>query len=257
MRKWFALMIGLGVILGVFSREIALMAEVYLGKPQTHVIQKGESLSKLALHYYGNADYWRELALINMAPDPDLIWVGEEILIPDKAAVEQIHRAKTLSVVKNLVIKQELALNESPRGEPPALTQKAPAEETPSEVTVRESEPPASPFQTVPRPPAESEASDFYWVWWVAALLIIGGVVGMYWLRRRQTTPEAVPAPGNNAPADQFRAAAAARQARAKSWDTARNPAVIRQPAQREPANGADRKETDRERRREPASLEQ
>ena len=83
MKKLFMLFIGLGILLGVFSKEVTLMAEVYLGEATTHKVQKGESLSKIAYKYYGNAYLWRELSLVNMAPNPDLILPGQKIVLPE------------------------------------------------------------------------------------------------------------------------------------------------------------------------------
>lgn len=49
-----------------------------------HVVQRGDTLYKLARMYYGNQRYWRQIWQANLAkvPDPNKIQVGTELLIP-------------------------------------------------------------------------------------------------------------------------------------------------------------------------------
>lgn len=68
-----------------------------------HQVLQGEYLSKISLQYYGTAKYWHELALINRAPDSDMVFPGETVLIPSKAVMEKLHRAHSLSRVNTLV----------------------------------------------------------------------------------------------------------------------------------------------------------
>ena len=51
-----------------------------------HVVQKGESLSLIAKHYYGDIHKWKQLYEANKAvigDNPDLIKPGQELVIPD------------------------------------------------------------------------------------------------------------------------------------------------------------------------------
>ena len=78
-----------------------------LEQPTVHQIQEGEWLSKIAQEYYGDASYWRELKLINRAPDGDSIYPGEEIVVPSFAVVERIRHTRRLSEVNQLVREQQ------------------------------------------------------------------------------------------------------------------------------------------------------
>ena len=50
----------------------------------TYVVQAGDSLSAIALKYYGDAKRWTEIWEANKdkVPDPNLIAVGQELRIP-------------------------------------------------------------------------------------------------------------------------------------------------------------------------------
>jgi nucleoid-associated protein YgaU len=52
---------------------------------RTHTVVSGESLSKIAKHYYGNASKWRVIYEANQdkIKNPDLIHPGQEFIIPD------------------------------------------------------------------------------------------------------------------------------------------------------------------------------
>lgn len=52
---------------------------------RTHTVTSGESLSKIAKHYYGNASKWRVIFEANKdrIKNPDLIHPGQEFVIPD------------------------------------------------------------------------------------------------------------------------------------------------------------------------------
>ena len=51
---------------------------------QTYVVKKGDSLSKIAQHHYGNASEWRKIFEANrdQIEDPDLIQPGQMLKIP-------------------------------------------------------------------------------------------------------------------------------------------------------------------------------
>jgi nucleoid-associated protein YgaU len=52
---------------------------------RTHTIAKGESLSKIAKKYYGDAKQWRKIYEANKdtIKNPDLIFPGQVIKVPD------------------------------------------------------------------------------------------------------------------------------------------------------------------------------
>jgi hypothetical protein len=81
----------------------------FVQEPTVHQVSAGDYLSKISLHYYGTAKYWHELALINRAPDSDMVFPGESVLIPSKAVIEKLHRAHSISRVNTLVeVEKEL-----------------------------------------------------------------------------------------------------------------------------------------------------
>jgi nucleoid-associated protein YgaU len=51
---------------------------------QTYTVVKGDSLSKIAKRYYGDAQQWRKIYEANKAEikDPDLIYPGQTFRIP-------------------------------------------------------------------------------------------------------------------------------------------------------------------------------
>lgn len=53
--------------------------------PRTYVVQKGDSLSKIATTFYGNAKSWRVIFEANRdrIKDPDMIQPGWKLTIPD------------------------------------------------------------------------------------------------------------------------------------------------------------------------------
>ena len=50
----------------------------------TYVVVKGDSLSKIAMGQYGNAQKWRRIYEANrdLIKDPDLIYPGQQLRIP-------------------------------------------------------------------------------------------------------------------------------------------------------------------------------
>jgi nucleoid-associated protein YgaU len=57
--------------------------------PETpiHVVAKGDNLSKIAKHYYGNANEWQRIFEANrdVLKDPDKIFPGQKLKIPPKS----------------------------------------------------------------------------------------------------------------------------------------------------------------------------
>ncbi|MGA8278380.1 MAG: LysM peptidoglycan-binding domain-containing protein [Rhodanobacteraceae bacterium] len=54
---------------------------------QTYTVVKGDTLSKIAKHFYGNANRWREIFDANRdrISNPDLIQPGQSLKIPSAA----------------------------------------------------------------------------------------------------------------------------------------------------------------------------
>lgn len=104
MKKMLIILAILGLVIALTGSDAILWCKrMLLNEPTIHTVDAGDYLSKVALKYYGNAKYWRELALINRAPDSDLIFPGEDIFIPNKEVIEQLYRARSLSRVNSLV----------------------------------------------------------------------------------------------------------------------------------------------------------
>ncbi|MBX3700465.1 MAG: LysM peptidoglycan-binding domain-containing protein [Dokdonella sp.] len=55
---------------------------------QTYTVVKGDTLSKIAKHFYGNANRWREIFEANrdQLSNPDLIKPGQVLAIPADSA---------------------------------------------------------------------------------------------------------------------------------------------------------------------------
>ncbi len=108
MKKLFVILLIIVVLVVGFKTDVFLYAKrLFQAEPTTHLIQEGEYLSMIAQKYYGNADYWRELALINRAPNSDAVFPGEEIVIPNLEVIKKIRQTRWLSRVNGLVKNQE------------------------------------------------------------------------------------------------------------------------------------------------------
>lgn len=66
---------------------------------RVHVIRKGETLSGIAKKYLGHVSAYEELARVNGIEDPDRIYAGARLLIPDAVRNEQ----KTARVVESRI----------------------------------------------------------------------------------------------------------------------------------------------------------
>jgi len=53
--------------------------------PRTYTVAKGDTLSKIAKHHYGDANKWRKIfeANTDILKDPDRIFPGQVLKIPD------------------------------------------------------------------------------------------------------------------------------------------------------------------------------
>jgi hypothetical protein len=164
-----------------------------LEQPATHEIQSGDWLSKLAQEYYGDASYWRELALINRAPDGDLIFPGEKVIVPSFAAIQEIRRSRSLSTVNELVGEQEaiLAGRVDRAPEPLAEMQSTKPTKDAQELSSTEMDKPAMPLPSEKQQGTNGEAASFFLstpvvtgVVILAAVLVIG--IFMYTRKKKR-----------------------------------------------------------------------
>ncbi len=156
MKKIFIIFIVMTLIILSFSHDQFLWCKkLMFGEPASYTIQKGEYLSQIAQKYYGDPDYWRELALINRAPNSNLVFPGEKIIVPSKEVIEKVRKTRWLSRV-----------NEYINGEEEILAQATIPKSTVMAVeTVPE---PVKPVQT-------NQSSTFYLT--LAAVAIIGIII--------------------------------------------------------------------------------
>jgi len=52
----------------------------------TYIVKQGDSLSRIALRELGDESLWKELAALNQLADPDKIYIGQPIKLPDSTA---------------------------------------------------------------------------------------------------------------------------------------------------------------------------
>jgi len=109
------------LIAGYSYDKFAWCKKLITGEPTTHVIQKGESFSKIAKQYYGNKTYWRELALINRSPNSDLVFPGETIVIPSLNTIKEIRRTRWMTKVNSFMQGEQDILAQLNRGEASTL----------------------------------------------------------------------------------------------------------------------------------------
>jgi hypothetical protein len=113
------LMLSVFFMVGIFvlasQGELLWSSRLLLDESRVHKVQKGESLSLLAKRYYGDPQRWRELALLNRAPNPNLVLPGEEVLVPAVGSINEMSRVKTITKFNSLANEQErLAVVETP-----------------------------------------------------------------------------------------------------------------------------------------------
>lgn len=113
------LMLSLFFMVGIFALasqgELLWSSRLLLDESRVHKVQKGESLSLLAKRYYGDPQRWRELALLNRAPNPNLVLPGEDVLVPAVGSINEMSRVKTITKFNSLANEQErLAVAETP-----------------------------------------------------------------------------------------------------------------------------------------------
>lgn len=187
------------VLLLVMAHDNLLMSRLrWLESPQVHHVQKGESLSKLAKEHYGDTDYWRELALVNRAPNPNHIEPDEKILLPAANVMQELRKARTISSVNSLVDQQQIAAKASPdngsysRSEPSVVSTGNPNAAPVAGVDSPPAGSPSAPVQETTRPqplasqPRPESSGGLSWFWLILGLVLIGGVIAFVLYRRRQ-----------------------------------------------------------------------
>lgn len=201
------LMLSVFFMVGIFvlasQGELLWSSRLLLDEARIHKIQKNESLSLLAKRYYGDASRWRELALVNRAPNPNLVLPGEEILVPAVGPINELRQARTITQVASVVGEQErLAVAETQEAARQFTNEPAPITTSPEPATnaMTESTPEATePMMTGAEPEVEpaltneiEESSGFPWFWLVVALVLVGGVFAFMAYRRRSAKSEPV-----------------------------------------------------------------
>jgi len=193
MKKFFlTLLFTCGFFLLISQNEMLWSKRRFLDEPRVHKVQKGESLSQLAKQHYGSPKRWRELALVNRAPKPNHLEVGEEILLPSATVINELRRSRTITRVNTLVGEQEGAsaaktpeMTQQPA--PANLTEPTPPAETPAADPENNNlVPETTPETIVPPQDAPAEASAFPWFWLAIGVMLIAGVAGFIWYRRQQ-----------------------------------------------------------------------
>lgn len=194
MKKFFlTLFLTGGIFLLLSHNEVSWSKRRFLDEPQVHKVRKGESLSKLAKQHYGSTKRWRELALVNRAPKPNHLEVGEEIILPSAEVINELRRSRTITRVNTLVGEQESAAtvktseSSTPAPTPapvtePTATTATPATNPESNGLVPQTTPESI---TTPEAVATGEAS-FPWFWLAIGVIMIAGAAGFVWYRRQQ-----------------------------------------------------------------------
>jgi hypothetical protein len=155
----FGIILVMALVLTLVPDARLWCERTFLNSPQVHKIETGDYLSKISQRYYGTAKYWQELALINRAPNSNLVFPGEEVFIPSLEVVEQLHRARSLSKVNQLMNDEEqlYAHAAAPKKPEPAVS-----ETTAAELAATQPDTAAAgtlaPVATKTSPPAASKA---------------------------------------------------------------------------------------------------
>ena len=220
MKKFFLTLFLTAIMFVLLSHGEPLWSKLsFLDDPQLHKVQKGEYLSKLAKQHYGDAQRWRELALVNRVPNPDHLQAGEEILLPSATVISELHRSRTLTRVNALVEDQKTfaagSATESPRstvtekremtnGTGADVPAEAPVAKIKEEGKLTESK---SSDDFIPIPGTATENSGFPWFWLAIGLIVVAGVGGFVWYRQKQAREAASESEAvrTNHPLDKYR----------------------------------------------------
>jgi len=186
------------LVIGYAHDQFAWCKKLIFGEPTTHTIQKGEYLSEIAKKYYGRADYWRELALVNRSPNCDLIFPGEEIVIPSLNVIKEIRKTRWLSKVNAYMKNEEDIIARLNRGEEPVLAETT-TETTPEMTAKTETTPEPNPIVTSTEQeqlPAETEevevqsASSLGLILGVIAVIFVASLVTFLIIRRKKRSQQ-------------------------------------------------------------------
>lgn len=202
MKKFLIVVFVIAVLIGGYAYDqFGWCKKLIFGEPTTHVIQKGEYLSVIAKKYYGRADYWRELSLINRAPNSNLVFPGEEIIIPSLDVIKEIRRTRWLSKVNSFVKNEEDIIARLKVGEEPMLAANEPKTtpekllESQEDVPMLESEPVDTPTEPAPLSagPDNTEAqsaSSLGLILGFIAILFLASLTVFLLIRRKKRTQQ-------------------------------------------------------------------
>ena len=196
MKKFFLILVMTAVLLGLFAKdELVWCTRLLLERATVHEIQPGEYFSKLSKQYYGTAAYWRELALINRAPDSDLVFPGEKVIIPSLEAVQKLHLSRSLSAVNRIVDEQKMAL--APAEQPTQLSQNQPTAPLPAAPAQTSSAEELNEMAVAELQNSSSFSLTMAILIALGVLLLAGAVLlTLKWIRGKQE-PEKSPAPAH------------------------------------------------------------
>jgi len=203
MKRFFFSILLMGALV-VFMEPAGKLLSNFLNleQPTSHEIQTGEWLSKLAKKYYGDASYWRELALVNRAPNGDLIFPGEKVIVPSFDAIQQIRRSRSLSAVNEVVDMQENILaGKMPEPSQPVAEGESPNRPLPEGESANgglsqkelTSESPAEPVLPTDEEFASEEKSFFLSTPFLTAAVILAVIlaIGIFMYARKKKRDEA------------------------------------------------------------------
>jgi LysM repeat protein len=200
MKKMLIFFVLVSVVFGLYSEENLLWCKkLIFNEPTKYVIQKGDYFSKLSQQYYGTTDYWKELALVNRAPNKNLVFPGEEVIIPSLEAIQKVSKSRSLTDVNSIVKAQNdwIAQNGNittrvafEKASPGQLEKLTPSEETATLRQGRTTESPATgaiTFNTKPLMEEEMEKSSVLPViLTIAAIALVVGSMSFYLYRRKK-----------------------------------------------------------------------
>ncbi len=176
------------LIAGYAYDQFGWCKKLLFGGPTTHVIQKDEYLSAIAKKYYGRADYWRELALINRSPDSDVVFPGEEIIIPSLDVIKEIRRTRWLTKVNAYMKGQEDIIAQLNLGEEPTQTELIP--ETTPESEPMTMSPESEPTLTETEEVEVKSASSLGLILGIIAFVFVASLIAFVLIRRRKRSQQ-------------------------------------------------------------------
>lgn len=215
-RFFFTIILMALLVVTIEPARLLLSKFLHLEQPATHQIQNNEWLSKIALKYYGDVSYWKELALINRAPDGNLVFPGEEIILPSFEAIQRVRQSHSLSSVNDIVGEQQNILagrvdtrsgtvaernEKGPSVEQPAQTRPETKDRSPVAGKVQRAEPEQNEFSVNSNTEANTSEDSFFLSTPVLTGIIILAVilaVGIFMYVRNKRRDEEVTLYGEN-----------------------------------------------------------